>query len=164
MWIAQFLNKGASFSTSHPCLAACIQGIWKIFFSWKGKQTGNANTDRLEESSDDFKSLIYQHLQVFCSLLVQCQCHWNQQENIHWRHQKQNTAQVYEILRKPLHRRWAWQLSKLTHGKNMQYYTFLSFHTKGSLVSTDTFMIRKNISETKPPEEQSKMKNSASKY
>lgn len=57
VWIAQFLNKGASFSTSHPCLAACIQGIWKIFFSWKGKQTGNANADWLDGFSDDFKSL-----------------------------------------------------------------------------------------------------------
>lgn len=43
----------------------------------------------------------------------------------------------------------------------MQYYTFLNFQTKGSFVSTDTFMIRKNISETKQgtgTEEQSKIK------
>lgn len=33
--MAQFRNRGASFSTSQPCRAACIHGIWKIFFSYK---------------------------------------------------------------------------------------------------------------------------------
>lgn len=33
--MAQFRNRGASLSTSQPCRAACIHGIWKIFFSYK---------------------------------------------------------------------------------------------------------------------------------
>lgn len=33
--MAQFRKRGASFSTSQPCRAACIHGIWKILFSWK---------------------------------------------------------------------------------------------------------------------------------
>lgn len=33
VWMAQFRKSGASFSTSQPCRAACIHGIWNILFS-----------------------------------------------------------------------------------------------------------------------------------
>ena len=37
VWMAQFMNRGASFSRSHPWRAACIQGIWNILFSCREK-------------------------------------------------------------------------------------------------------------------------------
>lgn len=75
VWMAQFRKRGASFSTSQPCRAACIHGIWNILFSCRQRTCKMCDRPRhtlrmwTQSLANDKKAL---QITASCSWCKQC--------------------------------------------------------------------------------------------